>query len=123
MVEKIESLENPIINCSDVEEDWRNNDLALDINKESKIIKLKENKKSGLIYFEQSISSSFITKAKVKPIFINSSNLVFYFEPLNAEDETFRIIVGDGNPNIIKLQYFIDEKWLTAEERNQRKRL
>lgn len=111
-----------VLDCSSLE-DWRNNDLALVLNEESNVIELKEDKKSGLFYFERSTKPSFVIRIIVKPIFNNSPNLVFYFDPMDTKDDSFRVIVGDGEADVVKFQYFMNKEWHTVEDQDKKRRL
>jgi len=123
IIGSLETIENPLINCNDLAGDWFNNDLALEINKEIQTIKLKERKKSGLLYFEQVIIPSFIVRTEVKPTFKISPNFVYFFEPQETNEGTFKVIIGDGEPDIVRLKYFIDGEWITAKEKYEHSRL
>lgn len=96
---------------------WQNKD-NLEIINESKVIRLNNEKESGLAYFrEAEVNSSLLVDATILPRFDTSSNIVFYFsDPLN-ENNFFQFIIGNGSSDLISLKFSTSGKELIIKDK------
>lgn len=111
------------IKCDNLQ-DWDNKDMNLNVNYNSQIVSLKENRDSGLIFFKNEISRRIFVLNEFELGEARTPNLVLYFTDKDKPGENpFRVEIGSGDPRVVMAWYKGSGRWKEAEELDGLQRL